>query len=509
MENSFSNKRLIAKNAIFLYLRMIVSILLGLFTSRYVLMSLGVKDYGLYNLVGGFVALLGIFTASVNGSCQRFLTYQLGQSNKDKLSETFCTISYILIGFSFVLLLLGSVLGSYIVKNYLNIPHDRIYAAIITYNCSLIIFSLELLSVPYTSLVIAHERMNFFAIMSLFESIMKFFLALSLLRLSHERLLIYSYMLVIISILSRLIYGYYCRMNFKESILKWKFDKFTFKEILSFSAWIGLGSFAGILKDQGGSILLNIFFGLTFNAAAGIAFQIKGLITNLSNNISLAISPQITKTFASGEIDKSVDLTFLLAKAEGLFMMLLILPLLSNTDFLLTVWLKNVPLEAPVFTKMISVFAFCNIFGLSYGPIFMALGKVKKMQIVFSSIVILVIPLSYLCYKFGLPPISYYIVCIVSEILTSLVGFLFLHHEIKFPIFKFFKDVYMRIVIIIILFIICQTFMSVFSPFIKLIISVFVYIVLAFFIGLSKKEQSQLYKIVKKKTCHYGCSSSF
>lgn len=447
MSSENDNNKIIAVNTFYLYIRLLFTMVVGLIVSRIVLKTLGVEDYGIYNLVGGFVTLLSIFTFSISGTCQRFLVYQLGKGDKKRLSETFCTISILLLFFSLFFFLVAGLVGSWFVANVLNIPQDKTGIAVVVFLCSLAVFCFQLLAIPYNSLVVAHEKMNFYAFMSIMESICKLIIVYSLYYVTSNKLIFYALFLAIISGCSMICYRFYCRILFEESSFSWVFNKSIFKEILSFTLWVGLGSSAGLLKDQGGSILLNLFFGVTLNAACGIANQVRAVVTQLSSNIGLAISPQITKSYSSGDTERSIKLTFLLAKVQTLMVLVVALPIIIETPRLLALWLGSIPDYTISFVRFILIFGVIQTLEQSSGPLILAVGKIKKFQLLASLITISVLPMTYLCFYLKFHPASYYIVCIMIESSLFFYCYRFLSNEIALPYKSFITKVFLRLML--------------------------------------------------------------
>lgn len=504
-----SNNKIIARNTIFLYGRLLLTMLIGLYTSRIILQTLGVEDYGIYSLVGGFVSLLAIFTFSIGSTCQRFLVVELGRGNKEKLNEIFCTISIILVAFSLLFFIVFGIIGTLIVINILNIPIGKIETAVVVFICSLSTFCIQLISTPYSSLVIAHERMDFYAIVSVMETIAKLIIVFLLLYVEWNKLIFYSILLTTISFIVVLVYRLYCKMSFPESSFRWSIKRNVVKDLTSFSFWIGLGSFAGLLKDQGGNILINLYYGVSLNAACGIANQVKSLVSQLSTNIGLAISPQITKSYSSGNVERSVQLTFFLAKSEILLMMLIALPLLVETRRILTLWLGIVPQYTIDFVRLLLLLNMTQTLGLSYAPLFFAIGKVKRFQLYSSIITLMVLPITFLCYQVDLHPSSYYIVCIIIEIILFIYSYVFLVLEVDFPFIDFIKEVLARLIIVgflpILTVMLVKSFVSrvldnsYMQMSMNIIICLLMYSICVFYIGLKKNERNLCLKYLVTK----------
>ena len=501
----FDGKRLV-KNTIFLNLRLVLSLLIGLYTSRVVLQSLGVDDYGLYNLVGGFVSFLCIFTSSITSTARRFLTVCLGEGDFDKLSRTFSTIVFVLLILSAIIGFVGFWGGSAVIGKYLNIPESKLELGAFVFYCSISVFILNVLAVPYVALVTAYEKMDFFAIMGLADSFGKLIIALLLGHTSGSALKFYAIALVILSVLNRVVYGLYCNRNFRESRLKLVFDKTVLKNVTAFSGWMSLGASCGIIKDQSGNILVNLFFGLALNAAMGIANQVKSIITQFSNNIGMAISPQITKCYAAGEIENAFKLTFIMAKCQGLFLLFIAIPFIIETPFILSLWLVNVPSYAVVLTRLSVIVCILNSINMGFGPIFLAEGRIRNYQILSSAIMILYVPVCYFLLKMYPHPSICLLVGVLIEFVLLMTNYICLYVQMKFPLFKFFKDVLFKLILLSV----GSTFVSylvygavprnsVVSLLLVSGVSVFASFLLMYCVVLSKSEKVWAGSFLKKK----------
>ena len=299
-ETSANNKR-IAKNTLLLYVRTLFIMLVTLYTSRVVLNTLGVSDYGIYNVVGGVVAMFSVISVSLSSSISRFITYELGHGDFDKLKRIFSTSINIQVGISLVILVLAEVFGVWFLNTKMNIPAERMTAANWVLQCSLLSFIIGLISVPYNACIIAHERMSAFAYISILEVVLKLAVVYMLLVSPYDKLATYAVLLVVVALIVRLTYGQYCKRHFEESRYRFVHDKSLIKEMTGFAGWSFFGNGAYMLNTQGVDMLINIFFGVTFNAARGVATQVQNAVMQFVNNFTVAVNPQITKSYASGE----------------------------------------------------------------------------------------------------------------------------------------------------------------------------------------------------------------
>lgn len=446
MQNSDANK-LIAKNTIILNIRLVIVLIINLVISRFVLQNLGVTDYGLYTLVGGFVSLLTILTSAITGTAQRFITYELGRGDEQYLSKVFSNILNAIGIITIGIIIVGTLLGFLIVKDYLNIPSEKSTAAIFVYYCSLLTFAVNLIIVPYMALVNAYEHMRWYAIVSIIDAVLKLGVVALLVLFTKSRVEIYALLLLFVCLINFLLYYVYCRREFSSSKYYKYFDKAIVKEMFSFSIWMGLGSAAGIIKDQGGNILINLFFGLTLNASMGIANQIRSLLGQFANNIGMAIAPQITKSYAEGQVDRAIRLTFFRTKCQGVFIMLIAIPIIIYTDEILALWLGDVPEYSTVFVRQMCFICIFNSIAQGYGPLFLAIGNIKKYQILGSMVLLSYIPLTYIVLLITKNAVFALLFNLIFELFFVFTNFFVLKIKINFPYVAFLNKVILSLAI--------------------------------------------------------------
>ena len=500
-----ANKRIV-KNSALLYVRMFITLCISLYTSRAFLDALGAEDYGIYNVVAGFVSLLSIITSTITSATQRFITYEIGTGNKEKLKDTFSTFIIVLLGIGVFIFLLGEIIGTPAITKYLVIPEERLSAAVFVYHCALIAFVLRLISAPYTADVTAHERFNFYAYVSIGESVAKLFFAISLYYIPFDLLKVYALYMVLTELIIRIIYRVYCKKRFEET--RWKFvvKKDIVIEVFSYSIWVTLGASSSILKEQGVNVLINRFFGVLLNAARGVSMQVYSVVNQFSANIGSAIIPQITKSYASGDVQRSIKLTCFLAKSQGLVLFLVSLPLLLETEYILNLWLKDVPDYACVFTRWALILCLARTLENTHVPLYLATGKVRNLQLVGGGLMLLNLPLSYVVLKLGFEAVSTMIVGVIIELVVMYVAFLFLKKLVGFPIGQFYGKIIIPMVIVFVLSTILPFIVRLYllpEGFLRLIIvsvlSVLSTIFFAYTISLSKSEREMVLTIIKNK----------
>jgi O-antigen/teichoic acid export membrane protein len=342
----------IAKNTLLLYMRTILVMLVSLFTSRVVLSALGGDDYGIYNVVGGVVAMFTVVSGALSASISRFITFELGRNDIEKLKRIFSTSINIQIGISLLILLLGETIGVWFLNYKMNIPVERLDAANWVLQCSLITFIINLISVPYNAAIIAHEKMSAFAYISILEVILKLLIVYLLYISMWDKLIVYSSLLVLVAIIIRMVYGVYCNRCFVETRYLLVYDRALIKNMTSFAGWGFFTNTAYMFNTQGINILINMFFGVGVNAACGITMQVEAAIMKFVNDFTTALNPQITKSYAMNDFDTMNKLVIRGAKFSYFLLFILSLPILIETDYILGLWLEEVPEHTVAFVRL-------------------------------------------------------------------------------------------------------------------------------------------------------------
>lgn len=386
-----------------LYFRMIVMLLVELYTSRVILNALGVIDYGIYNVVGGFVAMFSLVSSSVVSSVGRSLTFELGTGNVDKLKRTFSTSIYVLIGLSLILLVLFEVGGVWYLNNKMVLPAERFHAASWCFQLSVLTFLLGLLNAPYSASVISHERMDVYAYMSIIDAVLKLLICYAIICSTGDRLITYAILLCVVGILNQIVYVVFCRKRFVECRISWVFDKKLFKEMFSFAGWNFIGCSAATLRIQGATLLLNWAGGPAVNAANGIANRVCNSVNGFVANFTQAFNPQITKQYAAGEYESLMKLLIYGSKYSYYLLLLLGLPVMFNAHFILELWLGIVPEHTVPFVRWTIVFMLAEAVSRPIITAKNATGRIRNYQLVVGGVLLLMLPLSYAGLKFGLP----------------------------------------------------------------------------------------------------------
>jgi O-antigen/teichoic acid export membrane protein len=417
----------------------------GLFTSRVVLNTLGISDYGINNVVAGFVSMFSLLTSSLSAAIGRFINVSLGKGDIQRLKTLFSSSVTIMLLMSAVILVLAEPISIWFLNNKMNIPEDRMYAANWVLQFSLLSFVVNLISVPYNATIIAHEKMNVYAYMSIFDVTMKLIIVYMLYISPFDKLITYSFLFLCVGILDRIIYGIYCGRHFEEAHYHFVFDKSLLKDMGEFAVWNLFGSGAYLFNTQGVNIVTNIFFGVTANAARGVANQVEGIVKQFVTNFTTAINPQIMKSYAKGDMDYLYSLVCRGAKFSYLLMLLFVVPFMFETETIMRLWLKNYPPEAPIFLRLSMIGTLFDMLGNSTANAAWATGRIKKYYMYVATIGCLVFPLSWALFALGCPAYTSYIVLMVIYFILIFIKVNIIRGLINFNPMMFYKDVLGRV----------------------------------------------------------------
>lgn len=504
------NKR-IARNTLLLYIRMIAMVIISLYTSRIVLKVLGEEDFGIYNVVGGIISFLGFLTSSLAGAASRFITYALGKEDNNNLKKTFNNIILIHLLFAGLILIVGETIGLWFIKTQLNIPPEREYAAMWVYQMSVFTAMGGLICAPFNSVIIAHEKMSTFAYLSLSDAILKLVSVFILLNINYDKLIFYSIYIFIIQVFDFALYIIYCKYNFEETkrIILTKIDKNLFKEIFFFAGWTMSGSLAYFGFTQGLNILLNIFFNPIINAARGIAVQVQNIVNTFNNNFLMAINPQITKKYAAGDYLRVKELIINSSRFSLYLMLLICIPLFLEVNLILHWWLGEYPQHTDSFLRLILITSILSCLANPIITTVHATGRMKKFQLIESSILLTIVPIAYFCLKLdtSIPEIVFFIhICI--EIIAQCARLKIVLPMINMTIKEYTSAVMKKIIIVILLapilpIIIYYNTEQNFLSFISICITSTISILFCIYtLGLDQHERNTIKEVINKKIYH-------
>lgn len=467
----------------------------SLFTSRVVLQTLGVEDYGVYSVVGGIIAMFSFINGGMVSATQRYLTFEIGKGNLPQLKKVFSTSLQIHAIIALVIVLLGETVGLWFLYEKLVIPESRMTAAFWVYQCSIVASVVSIMSVPYNADIIAHEKMSTFAYISVLEVVLKLAIVYALYITPWDKLISYAVLILSVQLLIRFVYARYCSKHFEESHYHHQIDKPLFKEMLSFAGWSFWGNLASILYTQGLNMMLNVFFGPIVNAARGIAVQVQSAVRQFVSNFQMALNPQITKNYATGQLSQMHNLMFRSARFSFFLLFFLTLPILLETEYILTLWLKTVPTDTVVFTRwMIGI---SLIYSIANPCVIanQATGKVKVYQAVVGGILLMILPLSYIVLKLGAPAYSVFIVHFCVESVAQFARMLMLRKLIDLPLRAYLSHIYAPVVLVVLVSCLLPMYVNHVLPYglIRFLVvgvtSVVSVGVTAFLLGLTKDER--------------------
>ena len=439
----------IARNTLMLYVRMFVLMLVGMYTSRVVLEALGETDYGVYNVVGGVVAMFIIISGALNSAVQRFITFEMGKGAQAQLNKVYSTAVTIQLILGAIVVVLAEPIGLWFINNEMTIDPARIPAAHWVLHFSLLAFVVNLMSVPQMASITAHEKMSAYAYIGILDAMLRLGTALLIANSTGDRLVEYAALMAVTVILVRIAYGIYCRVNFEECRYRPVFDRPLIREMFAFAGWNFVGVTSGVLRDQGGNILVNIFTGPAVNAARGVAVQLNGAVQSFVTNFMTAVNPQITKSYAAGEHSYTFALVRKSSKMSFYLLLMLVMPLILNTDVVLGIWLKDVPMHTALFVQLFLIFALSESLSNPMITAMLATGRIRNYQLVVGGIQLLNIPVSYIFLKFGAMPEVTVVVAIALSQVCLWARMIMLNRATGFPVGAFVKEVYAKCLFVV------------------------------------------------------------
>lgn len=443
--NTSENNKRIAKNTIVIYVKLILSTIIGLYTSRVILYSLGASDYGLYAVVGGIVSMMNVIGVTMNSVTNRYIAIEIGKGANGNLNKTFNTILCIHIFLALLLLVVGDPLGVYYIKNIANFSPDKLNDAIYVLHLSLIAVSSSVIGFPYNGLIVTREKFVFTSIIEIIQSVVKLIFVVLLAYYAGNRLRFFADIIAFITILPSICFVFYCFRYYRNDI-KWNFNsnKKDYKNIFRFTFWLLIGAIAVIGNSQGANMILNFFFSTIVNAAFGLALTVNTYVQLFVRSLTQAALPQIMKSYGEGNHNRSINLVYVITKYSFFMLMLFSIPLVLNIDFVLNLWLGNVPPFTNIFVILMIAGGLVMVIGSGFDAEIQASGKVKSNQIFYSITCLAVLPMAVFLYKLGMPvytisiltAISYLVVLIYQcNYLTKISAFsisAYLHNTI-FP----------------------------------------------------------------------------
>ena len=446
MENSNSSR--LAKNTFLLTIRMLFLMAINLYTSRILLNALGVEDYGIYNVVGGIVTMFSVISGSITAAISRFITFELGKGDNKRIQQVFSSAVIIQLLLSFIIFILLETIGLWFLNNYMNIPENRINASNWVFQFSTITFIINLVSVPYNAAIIAHEKMSAFAYVSLYEGISKLLITFLILVSPIDTLVFYALALCLLSISVRFIYGFYCKRNFDECILIKEWNASLIRKMFGFAGWNFIGAASGILRDQGGNIIINIFCGPTANAARGIAYQVNNAVQSFLSSFTTSLNPQITKSYAQGNTEYMMKIIFNGSKFSFYIIFMLSLPIFIKTEYIVNLWLGQSPEHTINFIRLVLILTMSESISIPLVTAMLSTGNIKRYQIIVGGLNTLNLPISGIALWYGCRPEAVFIIAITISQLCLYARLYLLRGMINLNAKKFINKVLCRLLIV-------------------------------------------------------------
>jgi len=503
MSEQTTNKR-IAKNTIFLYIRMFLIMGVSLYTSRVILQALGVEDYGIYNVVAGVVSMFTVINSALTNASQRFITFSIGKDNDDEINKVFSSSILIHVIISLLFFIAAETFGLWLLNTKMVIPSDRMFEANIVFQMAILSTILLIMSTPYNALIIAEERMSAFAYISILDVSVKLLIVYLLYISSFDKLITYAVLMFLSQLLIRQIYWFYCRRNFSVSKFRMIIDKNLLKKMTSFSCWSLFGNLASVCADHGVNIVLNIYFGPAVNAARGIANQVMNAVLGFTANLQMAINPQITKNYAIGDLSRTHFLIFVGAKFSFFLTLLLTFPIIWSADTILHIWLGIVPDYTVSFVQIILFNIVLGTLTAPFQTAAQANGDIKLYQALVGGILLLILPLTYFGLKFLPDPLFAYWINLGVSILAQIARCIMMRKMIDLHFVEYMKRVIFPSMMVLTLSSILPVYLyskldsSTTSFIIKSLASISCIIVAIYSFGLTKSEKKYVHQIGKK-----------
>lgn len=442
MSDNIANNKRIARNSIFMGMRMVCVLCITLYTTRAVLNMLGVEDYGVYNVVCGFVTMFSFLNTSMSNATQRFYNYEIGKNGRKEVTKVFNTSIVIQLTLAFLVILVIETLGVWYLYNKMVIPEERMDAALWIFQFSVVSLFFTIMNVPFVGAVMAFERMDFFALLGIIDAVLKLLIVLIIPYLHGDNLIFYGLGFLGITVLNACLYFSYSKSKFKEIRFSRCVTSDMLKSMFAFSGWNFLGSFSGMMKEQGINMIINLFFGPVVNAARGVAVQVNGALQGFVGNISIPIRPQVIQSYASGNYGRTMRLTYSVSKLTCAFLWVMALPIICEIDFILHLWLGDkVPEYTSTFVVIIILISFVNNLNSAVSGVIHASGKMMRYQIVSSCVSLFSLPAAYVFLSFGAQPEWAMISVFIFAALSQIVSLKIMQGILYFPFKEYAKKV--------------------------------------------------------------------
>lgn len=502
-----SGNKKIFKNTIFLGIRMVIVLGISLYTSRVVLQVLGVEDYGIYNVVGGFVVMFGFFNNAMTTGIQRFFNFELGKNGVEGANKVFITAVYTQVIIALIVATLLESIGLWYLYDKMVLPPSRLHAAFWIFQFSTLVMIIGILKIPFSAAIVAHERLDYYAFLSVLDTFLKLIIALILSYIPADKLVLYGLLMLGISLFDFSLNMLYAYKNFSEIRFRFILYKELLTNMLTFSGWNVFGKLSVMLKDQGLNMILNLFFGPVINAARGVAFQVTGALNGFVSNVNMAVKPQLTQSFAKGNISRTFSLMFSISKLNFFILFIMSLPVCLEIDFVLKIWLgSNVPQYTGIFIIIVILSSLRATLSTQVSYVVQATGIMKKYQLITSVIELSMLPIAYLCLKFGANPPSVFIVSFFVCLVSLIVGLFILRGIVHISLKSYTEIVVLPLLLSSIIALLIPLGCRLLLPvswarlFVVFLLSIISTVISFFFLGTTQTEKKMIYSITNNLT---------
>lgn len=505
---SVSDNQRIAKNTFFLYIRMLLTMGVSIYTTRIVLEILGETDYGIYNVIGGVIAMFAFINLALTSATQRFLSYALGSQDQNQYNKIFnnSVSCYVLI--SVIIILLAETIGLWFVNNKLTIPIDQKYSTNFVYQFTIVTFIINLLRIPFESAIIASEKMKFYAYISVLEAVLKLTIVYLLFIVPGNKLILYSAFMLIIPLSCNIIFQIICNRDLKVSF-KLAFEPILFKKLLSYTGWAMFGSTANVLARQGGNILMNMFFGVLVNAAFGIASQVNAAVAKFVGNFQLAFKPQIIKLYAAKNYSELNSLIFKTSKFSYYLTLIILIPITFNIHPILRLWLTEVPEWTSLFTILLMIYCAIDAIQTPLIVLIYAHDNIRNYQLWLSTLLFLNIPISYILLKHGFPVYTVLCVYVTINFLSAIIRTIYVRFFSNFPSLEYtYKVILPSLLTTIVAFGACYIGLLLSNFIMRIICQFIITSIVIYTIGFNRSEKKYAQNLINNKICQLFYNSS-
>lgn len=500
------NNKLIIRNTIFMAIRMVLLLGISLYTSRVVLQVLGVEDYGIYNVVAGFVSMFAFLNSSMTNANQRFYNFELGKDNNQGVIDVYNTSLRIQICLAIIVILLTETIGLWYLYEKMVIPPDRFMAAFWVFQFSVLSLLFVIFQIPYSAAVIAYEKMDYYAYVGIIDAFLKLFIALAIPYAKGDQLIVYGFLVLLINVINWCLYYFYAKHHFKILRFCRQFHFDLFKKMLGFSAWNCFGIFSTVFREQGANMLLNLFFGPVINAARAIAYQVAGALESFVLNITTASRPQLIQTYVKGETDRMIHIMCGVSKLCFLFVFCIALPIMLEVDYVLKLWLGDtIPEHTNTFMVLVIIASLIRVFHPMTSHIVHATGKMRVFQVTNGILNLLLIPIVYIFLYLGYEPEFIFVLFILMNIIIQIVSWMILHRLVPdFSVMSYLRQVVLPLCVVIVLSVLLPYFVHINmdSGFIRLCVvllsSIASIVIFGFFMALNRNEREMVMGYVNK-----------